>query len=263
MNLGLDGKVIMVAGASRGLGLGVARALAREGARISIGSRSRVDIEATGAMLAESTGAAVVGFELDARDSQSILHWAQSTRERFGTVYGLVVNAGGPPAGTFEKFGDDDWLSAFNLTLLSAIRMVRAVLPCLREGGGGSILTLTSSSIKEPIDNLILSNVMRAGVASLAKSLSRELARDHVRVNNLVPGRIDTDRVRALDDGLAARTGITADEVRKRQQHAIPMGRYGDPDEFGRAAAFLLSPAASYITGATLIVDGGKTQTVW
>ncbi len=262
MDLGLRDKVIMVAGASRGLGLGVARALALEGASLSISSRSRDAIEETAVALASSTGAVVAPFALDVVDGAAVSAWARMTCERFGSVYGLVVNAGGPPPGTFDTVGDEDWLGAFNLTLMSAIHMIRAVLPLMRTAGGGSILALTSSSIREPISNLILSNVMRAGVMSLAKTLSRELACDRIRVNNLVPGRIDTERVRALDAALAVRERVTVDAARALQLRAIPMGRYGDIDEFGRAAAFLLSPAASYVTGATLFVDGGKTQSV-
>ncbi|NJN55221.1 MAG: SDR family oxidoreductase, partial [Anaerolineae bacterium] len=176
---------------------------------------------------------------------------------------GLVVNAGGPPAGNFDTFADTDWQAAFELTLLSSVRMIRAVLPAMRQRGGGSILTITSSSVKEPIDILLLSNVMRSGVVSLVKSLSRQLASDKIRVNNLVPGRIDTDRVKSLDSLTAKRLEQTAVAQKAHQESLIPWGRYGTIDEFGKAGAFLLSDAASYITGETLIVDGGAMRTVW
>jgi 3-oxoacyl-[acyl-carrier protein] reductase len=263
METGLDNKVVMVAAASKGLGYGIARACARDGARLSIASRSREGIDAAAARLANETGAEVLASTFDAADGDSILAWRDATVTRFGGVDALLVNAGGPPAGKFDDFDDDDWEAAYRLTLLSTIRMIRAVLPSMRERGGGSIVTLTSSSIKEPIDVLLLSNVMRAGVVALAKSLSRDLAGQGIRVNNLVPGRMDTDRVRMLDAKVAGDRGETPEEARRRSEAGIPLGRYGSADEFGNAGAFLLSDAASYITGSTLVVDGGVMRTVW
>lgn len=263
MDLGLTGKVIMVAAASKGLGFGIAQALSREGAKVSIASRTLKDIEKAAEALHEETGSEVLGTVFDAVEASSIMKWTDATCKRFGGVDGLVVNAGGPPVGFFDDFDDDDWMKAFELTLLSAVRMIRAVLPSMRERGGGSVLTMTSSSVKEPIDVLILSNVMRSGVASLAKSLSQQLARDIIRVNNLVPGRIDTDRVRALDKKVAETRGITPEEEKEGQEKRIPLGRYGTINEFGKAGAFLLSEASAYITGETFIVDGGTMKTVW
>ncbi len=262
MNLNLEGKVIMVAAGSRGLGFGVAQAVAQEGARVSLASRNPDHVADAVADLRQRTGADVEGFTLDAADAGSIDAWTRQTAERFGSVYGLLVNAGGPPPGKFEQFDDAAWLGAYNLTLMSAVRMIRAILPHLRAGGGGSILTLTSTSIKEPIDVLLLSNVFRSGVLSLVKSLATDLAGENIRINNLVPGRMDTDRVRSVDRLTAERKGIVlADHVRA-EGAAIPLGRYGSIEEFGAAAAFLLSDAASYITGATLMVDGGKTRAI-
>jgi 3-oxoacyl-[acyl-carrier protein] reductase len=263
MDLGLKNKVIMVAAASKGLGYGMAGVLAEEGARVSIASRTLSDIEAAAERLRHETGAEVMGTVFDATDPSSILNWTKVTRDRFGGIDGLVVNAGGPAVGFFDDFNDGDWLRAFELTLLSSVRMIRAVLPHMRERGKGAILTMTSSTIKEPIDVLILSNVMRSGVASLAKSLSKELAKDNIRVNNIVPGRIDTDRLRSLDLNVAENKGISPEEERAWQEKLIPLGRYGTPVEFGKAGAFLLSEAASYITGETFIVDGGVMKTVW
>ena len=202
MDLGLGGKTFMVAAASKGLGYGIAEILAHEGARVSIASRTSKDIQQAAETLRTKTGSEVLGSPFDAMDGPSIQDWAKATCEKFGGIDGLVVNAGGPPVGYFDDFDDDVWTKAFELTLLSAVRMIRAVLPSMRARGGGSILTITSSSIKEPIDVLILSNVMRSGVTSLAKSLSQQLAGDKIRVNNIVPGRIDTDRLKALDKGL-------------------------------------------------------------
>jgi 3-oxoacyl-[acyl-carrier protein] reductase len=263
VDLGLKDKVIMVAAASKGLGYGIAQAAAQEGARVSIGSRTKGEIRAAAQQLQAETGVEVLATVFDARDGRSILNWVAATRSQYGRIDGLVVNAGGPPAGGFDDFDDDDWQAAFELTLLSSVRMIRAVLPSLREQGGGSIVTITSSSVKEPIDILLLSNVMRSGVVSLVKSLSHQLAAENIRVNNLVPGRIDTDRVRSLDAITAEKTGRSTTEQKAAQESQIPWGRYGTIQEFGRAGAFLLSDAASYITGETLIVDGGAMRTVW
>lgn len=263
MDLGLKDKVIMVAAASRGLGYGIAQACAQEGALVSIGSRTETDIMEAARVLQQETGTQVLGAVMNATDVDSIVDWALATKTHFGAIDGLVVNAGGPPAGGFDNFTDDDWQAAFELTLLSSVRMIRAVLPSMRERGGGSILTVTSSSVKEPIDILLLSNVMRSGVVSLVKSLSRQLAPERIRVNNLVPGRIDTNRVRSLDQLMADRLDQTMAVQKAYQEARIPWGRYGTIAEFGRAGAFLLSEAASYITGETLIVDGGSMRTVW
>ncbi|HCY12215.1 MAG TPA: 3-oxoacyl-ACP reductase [Gammaproteobacteria bacterium] len=263
MDLGLAGKRIMVAAASRGLGYGIARQLALAGARVSIAAPTEPAIHQAAERLAEESGAEVVSFAFDARDRESILRWRDGTLERLGGIDGLVINAGGPPAGCFDDFDDAEWQAAFDLTLLSAVRMIRAVLPSMRRGGGGSIVTVTSSSVKEPIDVLLLSNVMRSGVVSLAKSLSQQLAPEGIRVNNLVPGSINTDRLKALVGARAEALDRTFEDVWAERSAAIPLGRFGEADEFGRAGAFLLSDAASYITGETLVVDGGAMKTVW
>lgn len=263
MELGLRGKVAMVAASSRGLGFGIARELAREGALVSIGSRNESEIFDAAEALTEETGNEVLASVLDAANPDSISQWVEKTNETFGGVEMLVVNAGGPPAGTFDDFGDSDWQAAFELTLMSSVRMIRAVLPQMRQEGGGSILTITSCSVKEPIDFLLLSNVMRSGVTSLAKSLSLQLAPENIRVNNLMPGRIDTDRVQSLDAQNAKARGRSAEEMKTAAEQDIPLGRYGTIEEFGRLGAFLLSDAASYITGQTLAVDGGSIKTVW
>lgn len=263
MELGLRGKVAMVAASSKGLGYGIARELAKEGALVSIGARTEADVFDAAEALAEETGSEVLPNVLDATDPDSIARWFENTTEAFGGVDLLVVNAGGPPAGTFDDFADSDWQAAFDLTLMSSVRMIRAALPYLREAGGGSILTITSASVKEPIDFLLLSNVMRSGVTSLVKSLSKQLAPENIRVNNLMPGRIDTDRVRSLDAMNATARALPIDEVKAANELGIPLGRYGTIEEFGKLGAFLLSDAASYITGQTIAVDGGSISTVW
>lgn len=263
MDLSLKDKVIMVAGSSQGLGYGIAEALAADGAKLSIASRNETNIKATAEKLADTYSCETLACTFDASSPESIEAWTAKTLEKYGRIDGLVVNAGGPPPGKFDNFEDSDWEAAFNLTLMSSVRMIRAVLPQMRKQQSGSILTITSTSVKEPIDVLLLSNVFRSGVVSLVKSLSTDLASEGIRVNNLVPGRMDTDRIKKIDSALAERTGNSVEEQKEIQEGLLPMGRYGSIEEFGKAGAFLLSDAASYITGSTLTVDGGMTKTVW
>ena len=262
MDLKVKDKVFMVAAASKGLGYGIARELAKNGAIVCIASRTKNDIEQAAETLRKETGATIHASVFDASDANSITSWISDVEKSFEQIDGLVVNAGGPPPGQFDNFSDDDWNAAFNLTLMSAVRLIRGVLPKLRINGG-SVLTVTSMSVKEPIGQLLLSNVFRSGVTSLVKSLSIELAKDNIRVNNLLPGRIDTDRVKSLDQSNAEKTGISVSEIKSKNEETIPLGRYGNIDEFGKAGAFLLSPASSYITGVSLAVDGGFIKTVW
>jgi len=257
MDLGLKNKVAMVGGASKGLGFAVARALALEGAQVSIASRDRAAIDAAASRIHEESGADVLAQAADLSAAEAIARWHQQTLDRFGGVDLLFANTGGPPAGSALTFDDEAWRGAFELLVLSVLRTVRLVVPSMKARGGGAILVGTSSSVKEPIANLALSNVLRASVAALAKTLALELASSGIRVNNLIPGRIDTDRVRQLDEINAKRAGIPVDDQHQRMAATIPLGRYGRPDEFGRMAAFLLSDAAAYITGASVQVDGG------
>jgi 3-oxoacyl-[acyl-carrier protein] reductase len=263
VDLQLKDKVVMVAAASQGIGYGIAEAVAKEGAKLSIASRSAENIERAAAALRDQYAIDCNAYVMDASDPDSIQAWADATLRDFGEVQGLVVNAGGPPPGNFDAFDDAAWSRAYELTLMSAVRMIRCVLPPMRAQKSGSILTVTSTSIREPIDNLLLSNVFRSGVVALVKSLSNELAADGIRVNNVVPGRIDTQRVRTLDAMIAERKGIRAEEERDVQFADIPLGRYGTIEDMGAAGAFLLSEAARYITGVTLLVDGGKTRAVF
>ena len=260
MDLGLRGKVALVAGASKGLGYGIARALAGEGARVCICSRDQASVDAAAAKIGGETGAEVVPFAVDVSNAAGVTAWIEGAVAKLGKIDALLVNAGGPPAGAFKDFTDAQWQTAFELTVMSTVRMIRGALPHLNEGA--SILTITSSSIQEPVERLVLSTVMRSGVAGLVKTLADELAPMGIRVNNLIPGRLDTERVAALDTMAATRTGLSVEEVRTRSIAKIPLGRLGTTDEFGRAGAFLLSPAAAYITGTSLRVDGGMMRSV-
>jgi len=247
----------MVAGASRGLGFAVARALAAEGVTVSLSSRHAEVAAAAGEKIERETGRAVLAMAVDVRSASDIENWFKITVERFGGIDLLYPNSGGPPAGTVLKFDDAAWQNAFELLLLSAIRMIRLAVPSMAARGGGAIVLPTSSAVKEPILNLSLSTVMRSSVSALSKNLALELAPQKIRVNQLIPGRIHTDRVEEIDGDNAKKAGISIDEQRKRMSATIPLGRYGDPNGFAAAAVFLFSDAAAYITGATLQVDGG------
>jgi 3-oxoacyl-[acyl-carrier protein] reductase len=259
MQLGVQDKVFMIAGGSRGLGFGIAAALAQEGAVLALGARDGAAAEAAAKSLRER--ARVLAHVCDVTDAASILRWRDDVVAECGGIDGLVINAGGPRAGGFDDFDDSAWEAAFQLTLMSAVRLVRAVLPSMRSRGGGAILALTSSSVREPDNFLLLSGVMRSGVAALVKSLARPLAADGIRINNLVPGIIETDRIQSLARTRAANAATDLETQLRAMQAPIPLGRFGRTDEFGRAGAFLLSEAASYITGATLVVDGGSLKT--
>ena len=262
MNLSLANKIAMVSGASRGLGFAVARALAREGVKVSLSSRSPESAASAASLIRAETGADVLALAADVRSPDALAHWHHETVDRFGGVDLLYTNSGGPPPGPVLKFDDAAWQGAFELLLLSALRMIRLAVPVMTARGGGAILLGTSSAVREPIGNLALSTVMRTSVAALSKTLANELAPHKIRVNQLIPGRIDTDRVKEIDAENAKRAGTTVPEQQQRIFATIPMARYGDPDEFAAAAVFLLSGAASYITGASLQVDGGLLHNI-
>ena len=262
MDLHLKGKVALIAGASKGLGYAVARAMAREGASVSIASRDQAAVGDAAARIERETGSPVMAMAVDVRSADAIHRWASATADRFGGVDALMTNSGGPPTGAVLSFDDRAWQDAAELLLFSTLRMVRAAVPLMEKRGGGAILMSTSSSVKEPIPNLGLSTVLRSSVSALAKTLALELAAARIRVNQIIPGRIDTDRVRQLDEGNAKKLGIPVEDAKARSVAAIPMGRYGEIDEFGRVGAFLLSDAAAYMTGATVQVDGGAIRSV-
>jgi len=260
MDLGLKGKIAMVGGASKGLGFAVARALAGEGVHVCIASRDATAIQRAADTIRAETGGSPLPVTADLSRADAIVAWHEATLQQFGGVDLLFANTGGPPAGSALAFDDRAWQCAFELLLMSVVRSIRAVVPSMTSRGGGAILVGTSSSVKEPLPNLALSNVLRSGVTSLAKTLSVELAPQKIRVNTIIPGRIATDRLRQLDEINANRQGLSLPDHQARAAASIPLGRYGTPDDFGRVGAFLLSDAASYITGASVQVDGGLVK---
>lgn len=251
VDLSVSGKRFLITGGSRGLGRAVAEELAREGGSVVITSRR---LEVARAVADQIPGAS--GMALDTGDGESLARFVQQWGNT--PVDGLFVNTGGPRPGEFFDLSPDDWIKAFSQLVYGPVLLVRGLSSALVSGG--ALLFNTSSSIRVPIPNLFLSNVLRPAVEALAKGLSLELAARQIRVNVIAPGRIATERVDELDRSAATRTGMPVEHVRAVSEGAIPLGRYGLPAEFGRAGAFLLSPAASYISGVTLFVDGGQTK---
>ncbi|MBC5637755.1 SDR family oxidoreductase [Ornithinibacillus sp. BX22] len=261
MDLGLKGKSVIVMAASKGLGKATALQFAQEGAHVIISSRHESDLKAAVSEIQEFTSNNHVSYKTcDVTNPADIKELVQFAIESNGKIDVLVNNAGGPPAGGFEHFDDEAWQNAFELNLLSYIRAIREVLPYMKQQRSGHIINFTSSSIKQTLDNLILSNTFRAGVVGLAKSLSQELAQDNILINTLGPGRIATERVEHLDTVRAEQLGVTYDEVKSSTEKSIPIGRYGNPEEFAKQAVFLCSAANTYVTGQTLLVDGGLVK---
>jgi 3-oxoacyl-[acyl-carrier protein] reductase len=255
VELDLDNKSFVVGGASSGLGRAVAEQLVAEGARVLLVARSEDALEEAARELGEQAQQCAA----DVSRPEGVDKVAAAALDRFGTLDGVLVNAGGPPFGPALELTDEQWLDAFSLLIGGPVRLLRALVPQMNEGA--SVLFITSSSVREPIKDLDTSNVLRPGVAALVKCLAKELG-PRIRVNSMAPGRIDTDRSRSLDEARATESGVSVEEQRRTVSEGIPLGRYGEPAELGRAAAFLLSPAASYITGVSLQVDGGLVSAV-
>ncbi len=252
MDLGLTGARALVGGGSGGLGGAVAGALRAEGARVGLIARPSDRLDARAAEL----DSLAVPADLSTPDGPAAA--VAAAVAAFGGLDLLVVNSGGPPPGRFEDLDEATWARAIDGTLWSALRLMRAALPHLREGRDPAILIILSSSAREPIPGLTTSNLIRPGLAGLIKSMVEEIV--PVRINGLAPGRLATDRIAQLDAGRATSAGVSLEEITRRSIDRIPLGRYGDPMELGRVAAFLLSPAASYVTGAIVPVDGGMIR---
>ncbi len=254
MDLGLAGKVALVAASSKGLGKACALALAREGAQVSICARTLADLEKAAAEIRAETGAEVLSVPADLSTADGISNVVAATADRFGGIDVLVNNSGGPAIGKFADMTDDDWRQAFEVVNLNFVRFVRQVVPYMQRNQWGRIVGIQSSSVKQPVENIDLSNGTRPGVAGLVKAIMPALARDGITINLVLPGSFLTDRI------LTARGAEDQAERLRLAAAAIPMGRLGDPMELGNLVAFLSSEPASYITGAVYQVDGGSIR---
>ncbi|GHO51916.1 SDR family oxidoreductase [Ktedonobacter robiniae] len=263
MDLGLKGKVAIVLAASKGIGRASALELAREGASVVIGSRDQEALTRTAQEIEAVSKSRVLPVPTDVTRLEDIRNIVATTVRELGRLDIVVNNAGGPKPGTFEMLDEEQWIAAFELNLLSTVRLVREVVPHLRKAGEGRIINIVSTSVKQPIDGLVLSNAVRSGVVGLAKTLSVELAEDNITVNNVCPGRILTDRVRQvyrIEERISA--GMSEEEALASVARDIPMKRLGDPAEMGAMVTFLASRQAAYITGTTIQVDGGLVRSL-
>ncbi len=260
MDLGLTDKSALVLASNSGLGRATAIAFAREGADVTLFARRAEECRHTQEEIQNQTGRTAHIVIGDLTKPADLGRAVDEAVARFGKLDILVNNCGGPPAGTFDTFDDAAWQAAFDLTLLSYVRATRAALPHLRKAGRGWIINFVSSSVKAPLDLLLLSNTFRMGVVGFTKTLASEVGPQGIIVNALGPGRIQTDRLVQLDTARAKRTNSTPEAVRAEIEKSIPLGRYGEPEEFARTAVFLCSPANSYISGQTLLVDGGMVK---
>jgi len=260
MNLGLTDKIAVVGASSKGLGRAIAFGLAQEGAKVTICARNSAALEATAADIRNQTGTQVLAVPTDVSQPAQVENLINTVITHFGGIDILVNNAGGPRAGRFDALGAQDYQDAVQLNLMSTINLCRAVVPTMRARGSGRIINLTSVSVKQPVDGLMLSNMARTGVIGFAKTLATELASDNILVNNVCPGIIFTDRIQQLATVRAEEAGITFDEALANMTADIPLGRIGDAEEFSNLVVFLASERASYITGTTIQVDGGMVK---
>lgn len=257
MDLGIKGKVAFVAAASKGLGRAVAEELAAEGASLVLCARNAETLSRVSEQIAKTSDVPVFHVVADVSNAEDVTRAVQAGIEKFGRIDILVTNAGGPPAGRFEDLSREMWEAATRLTLNSVLELTRAVLPGMKERNWGRILNITSIAVKQPVDNLMLSNSLRAAVTGFARTLANEVATDGITVNNILPGYTRTERMDELARAASEREGISAAEASAKWEAEIPMRRLGEPREFAALAAFLVSERASYITGTSIAVDGG------
>lgn len=257
MDLGLKGKVALVAASSRGLGRAIAQELGNEGVNLILCSRNQESISKARDEIAASVDGKVIAVAANLNDAEGVEKVVDAGLKEFGQIDILVTNTGGPPSGSFDSLSQDQWNEAVQQNLHSVIYLTRAVLPGMKERKWGRILNVTSISVKQPVEGLILSNSIRAAVTGFAKTLSNEIAPFGITVNNVLPGYTRTERVEQLADQIAEAKGIDAKEAIGAWESQIPMGRIGEPEEFASVFAFLASERASYITGTSIPVDGG------
>jgi len=261
VDLNLEGKVALVLASSQGLGKAIAAELVKEGASVMISGRDENKLDSVSQELKGFQKGKVAYCKADITKPNEIKQLVQATKSHFGTIDILINNAGGPPSGSFEQLSDEQWQNAFELNLLSYIRAIREALPELKESGG-RIVNIASSSVKQPIPGLILSNTFRTGIVGLTKTLADELAPYGILLHTVAPGRIATDRVAYLDQVTADRLGISREEMEQKARRQIPLRRYGTPEEFAKVVTFLVSGACTYMTGNALLVDGGVVKSI-
>jgi 3-oxoacyl-[acyl-carrier protein] reductase len=260
MDLEIAQRVALVAAGSKGFGRAIAQRLAAEGARVAICARTEATLEQAAKEIRDATEADVLAVPADVTKAADLERFVQAARDRWGRIDILVTNSGGPAPGNFDDMDDDAWLAAFESTLLNVVRLIRLCLPDMKRGKWGRIVNVQSVSIRQPVAGLLLSNSIRPGCAGLTRTLADELAPHGILINTLCPGSHDTDRIRALADKRAQQNGTTPEHELEQMAAAIPVGRLGQPEELADVAAFLCSARASYVTGVSLVVDGGAAR---
>jgi 3-oxoacyl-[acyl-carrier protein] reductase len=263
MDLGLKDRVAIVAAASQGLGKAVALGLAREGAKLAICARTESTLSKAAEEIRQETGVEVLARPIDVMVYEQVRRFVAETNGHFGRVDICVTNAGGPPAKPFSETTVEDWQAGVNLNLMSALYFVREVLPLMQQRKWGRVITITSSSVKQPIDHLVLSNSVRSAVTGLMKSLSNEYGKDNILVNNICPGYTLTARLEQLSGKLATAEGVDPKQIQERWASQVPLRRIGQPEEFANMVVFLASARASYVTGVSVAVDGGFVKGIY
>lgn len=257
MDLQLSGKIALVAGSSRGLGYAIAKVLAAEGALVILNSRNPENLNTAAKKISQNFGSEVLTVPGDVTNPEDVQQIIAQVVGKAGGLDLLVTNSGGPPSGKFETIDEETWKRGLDLALLSHVRLIRAALPYLRQSDSASVLTITSYSVKQPIPNLVLSNSIRSATIGLTKTLALELGGDGIRFNSILPGWTKTERVQELMEARAEINKTNVEEEFRKQAAESPFGRMASPEEVANPAVFLLSPAASYLTGVMLAVDGG------